>query len=318
MDIQGFEEFEEFLTRILERNYRRLPARQSEAGGGDGDDRNRRTGGYGNYGGRRGYGGDRCNNTAISRQTAAAGGGVQGREQDTGGTVYSDDHTIQTLSSSQPAITSHQQSDGNVDRKNFSDKNAKCGNENDATSSTGTLLCQAHEMTDLTRFDQNLNIGHRANSNSEAGTLWSQAQVQPDPGGCVLKSEECVLTNVDDQTEIVAEDGELVLKILKRDIPPDKVRAVGNWLIKGKYKDRINEVDLSTKSRRLQRTRRKRTELESVGTSSRRCSPSLTWIRNTSRSRSSSRSCPTQQEGGGGSCEQTRVSGHKDCQYCSV
>ena len=72
MDIQGFEEFEEFLTRILERNYRRLPARQSEVGAGDGDDRNRRTGGYGNYGGRRGYGGDRRNNnTAISRQTAA-------------------------------------------------------------------------------------------------------------------------------------------------------------------------------------------------------------------------------------------------------
>ena len=75
---------------------------------------------------------------------------------------------------------------------------------------------------------------------------------------------------------------------------------------------------LSTKSRRLQRTRRKQTELESVGTSSRRCSPSMTWMRKTSMSGSTSWSCPTQQEGRGGSCEQTRVSGHKDHQFCSV
>ena len=50
---------------------------------------------------------------------------------------------------------------------------------------------------------------------------------------------------------------------------------------------------LSTKSRRLQRTRRKRIELESVDTSSRRCSPSTTWMRRTSRSGSTSWSSPT-------------------------
>ena len=49
----------------------------------------------------------------------------------------------------------------------------------------------------------------------------------------------------------------------------------------------------STKSWRLQRTRIKRIELESVVTLNRRCSPSMTWMRRTSRSGSTSWSSQT-------------------------